>query len=77
MTVPGIGISSTNLRHRVAQGRSIRFQVPLAVEQYIDSHQLYQPVAYEEPALRPLEDIPAPVPKSANFLIDDLLLPAL
>jgi len=39
--IPLIGISSTDLRTRVSAGRSIRFQVPRAVECYIEQHQLY------------------------------------
>lgn len=42
VTVPGIGISSTDLRTRVAAGRTIRFQVPLEVERYIGEHELYR-----------------------------------
>lgn len=42
VTVPPIGISSTDLRRRVAEGRSIRYQVPRGVEAYIREHALYQ-----------------------------------
>jgi nicotinate-nucleotide adenylyltransferase len=41
--MPQIGISSRDLRRRVAEGRSIRFQVPRAVEQYIAAAGLYRP----------------------------------
>ena len=41
--MPAIGVSATDLRRRVAEGRSIRFQTPRAVEQYIRAHRLYQP----------------------------------
>jgi nicotinate-nucleotide adenylyltransferase len=41
VTVPPIGISSSDLRARRAEGRSIRFQVPRGVEAYIDAHGLY------------------------------------
>jgi nicotinate-nucleotide adenylyltransferase len=40
--MPPIGISATDLRRRVAAGRSIRFQTPRAVEQYIRAHRLYR-----------------------------------
>jgi nicotinate-nucleotide adenylyltransferase len=39
---PQIGISSTDLRRRVAEGRPIKYQVPEAVEQYINTHSLYR-----------------------------------
>ncbi len=41
VSVPPIGISSTDLRHRRAEGRSIRYQVPRGVEAYIEAHRLY------------------------------------
>jgi nicotinate-nucleotide adenylyltransferase len=40
--VPSIGIASTDLRARVAAGRSIRYQVPRGVEAYIAEHGLYR-----------------------------------
>ncbi len=40
--VPPIGIASTNLRRRVAEGRSIRYQVPRGVEAYIAANGLYR-----------------------------------
>lgn len=40
--MPEVGISSTALRRRVAAGQSIRYQVPRAVEMYIQTHGLYR-----------------------------------
>jgi nicotinate-nucleotide adenylyltransferase len=37
-----IEISSSDIRHRVAEGMSIRYLVPAAVEMYIAEHNLYQ-----------------------------------
>jgi nicotinate-nucleotide adenylyltransferase len=39
--VPGIGISATDVRRRVAEGRSVRYWVPDAVADYIAMHRLY------------------------------------
>jgi nicotinate-nucleotide adenylyltransferase len=39
---PQLEISSRDLRQRVAAGRSIRYQVPRAVECYIETHRLYR-----------------------------------
>jgi nicotinate-nucleotide adenylyltransferase len=44
-TMPQIGISSNDLRRRVAEGRSIRYQTPRAVEKYIETHGLYAAAA--------------------------------
>ena len=40
--VPEIGIASRDIRKRIADSKSIRYQVPLAVELYIYQHQLYR-----------------------------------
>jgi nicotinate-nucleotide adenylyltransferase len=42
VVMPQVGISSSDLRRRIAQGRSIRFRTPRAVEEYIRTHGLYQ-----------------------------------
>ena len=41
VTMPGISISATDLRRRVSEGRSIRYYVPRAVEQYVLGRDLY------------------------------------
>lgn len=40
---PLLDISSSEIRERVAAGKSIRFRVDKAVENYIEMHQLYRP----------------------------------
>ena len=40
--VPGIDISSSELRQRVAEGRTIRYLVPEAVREIIEEEQLYR-----------------------------------
>ena len=40
---PLIGIASKDIRARLADGRSIRYLVPRAVEEYLKSHRLYRP----------------------------------
>ncbi|MDR3620976.1 MAG: nicotinate-nucleotide adenylyltransferase [Paludisphaera borealis] len=44
VTIPPIGIASHDLRGRLAEGRSVRYLVPRAVQAYIDAHQLYRAV---------------------------------
>lgn len=46
---PLIEISSTDLRRRVAESRSIRYRTPRAVEAYIEHAGLYQGTAMERP----------------------------
>ena len=40
--MPLIGLSSTELRRRIAAGSGIRFRTPRAVEKYIETHRVYQ-----------------------------------
>ena len=42
VTIPPIGIASTDLRRRLAERRSIRYMVPRGVEAYIESEGLYR-----------------------------------
>jgi nicotinate-nucleotide adenylyltransferase len=42
VTIPAIGISSTDLRQRLAEDRSIRYLVPRGVEAYIEANGLYR-----------------------------------
>jgi nicotinate-nucleotide adenylyltransferase len=42
VTMPPIGIASSDIRRRVAAGKSIRFRTPRAVEMYIETHGLYR-----------------------------------
>jgi nicotinate-nucleotide adenylyltransferase len=42
VTIPPIGIASTDLRRRVKEGKSIRYMVPRGVEAYIEAQQLYR-----------------------------------
>jgi nicotinate-nucleotide adenylyltransferase len=41
VTAPILEVSSSNLRQRIRNGLSVRYQVPAAVEAYIKQHQLY------------------------------------
>jgi nicotinate-nucleotide adenylyltransferase len=44
---PLINISSSDLRRRAATGRTLRYQVPRAVEVYVETHRLYATAATE------------------------------
>jgi nicotinate-nucleotide adenylyltransferase len=41
VTIPGVDISSSDIRRRVRDGKSIRYMTPRAVECYIEAHKLY------------------------------------
>ncbi|MCS6965499.1 MAG: nicotinate (nicotinamide) nucleotide adenylyltransferase [Candidatus Kapabacteria bacterium] len=41
LDMPLLAISSTEIRHRISQGLSVRYVVPEAVREYIHAHQLY------------------------------------
>jgi nicotinate-nucleotide adenylyltransferase len=43
VTIPGIDISSSDIRRRIRDGKSIRYMTPRAVECYIATHNLYSP----------------------------------
>jgi nicotinate-nucleotide adenylyltransferase len=43
LDMPEIGISSSEIRARVATGRSVRYMTPRSVEKYIQTHDLYRP----------------------------------
>jgi nicotinate-nucleotide adenylyltransferase len=44
LSIPGLDISSTELRRRIREGRSVKYLTPEAVEQHIVSHGLYRPM---------------------------------
>jgi nicotinate-nucleotide adenylyltransferase len=43
LPVPGVNVSSTELRQRAAEGQSLRYLTPAAVASYIAKHGLYRP----------------------------------
>ena len=45
VTIPPIGIASRDLRARLLEGRSVRYQVPRGVEAYLKAQGLYRPRA--------------------------------
>lgn len=42
VTISGMDVSSSEIRRRIGNGKSIRFMVPRAVECYIETHELYR-----------------------------------
>lgn len=42
LEAPGLEVSATSIRARIAAGRSIRYLVPDSVREYIDTHGLYR-----------------------------------
>jgi nicotinate-nucleotide adenylyltransferase len=48
VTIPPIGIASSDLRRRLAEGMSIRYMVPRGVEAYIEANGLYREAAPSE-----------------------------
>jgi len=48
LEVPGVHISSTELRRRAAAGESLRYLTPLPVVRYIAAHRLYSPGTQQE-----------------------------
>ncbi|HWL09397.1 MAG TPA: nicotinate-nucleotide adenylyltransferase [Planctomicrobium sp.] len=41
--MPGVDISASDLRRRVSEGKTIRYQTPRSVELYVDQHKMYRP----------------------------------
>ncbi|HHW62120.1 MAG TPA: nicotinate-nucleotide adenylyltransferase [Syntrophomonadaceae bacterium] len=42
LEIPGLHISSSNIRHRIASAQTVRYLLPADVEAYIYHHQLYR-----------------------------------
>jgi nicotinate-nucleotide adenylyltransferase len=42
LTIPGVAVSATDVRRRIAAGQSVRYLVPRAVEVFMTQHQLYR-----------------------------------
>lgn len=64
LPVTPLGISSTDMRQRVRQGKSLRYLTPKSVVDYIFNHRLYrEPIA--RPAPPPTEPVQTEAPVSA------------
>ena len=50
VTMPAVDLSATEIRERVRSGRSLRFRVPRAVEEYIRQHGIYESTEYRVPS---------------------------
>jgi len=46
--MPLVELSSTDLRRRAGAGLSLRYRTPRAVEKYIETHRLYQPMTNDQ-----------------------------
>lgn len=42
LEIPGVNISSAQIRQRIKQGKSIKYLIPQEVERYIEEHLLYK-----------------------------------
>ena len=42
VTMPGVDFSSSDIRNRIANNRSVRYMTPRSIEAYIEEHQLYK-----------------------------------
>jgi nicotinate-nucleotide adenylyltransferase len=45
VTMPDVGVASRDIRRRVAEGKSVRYLIPRAVEVYLQEHRLYAPLS--------------------------------
>ena len=56
--IPDLAISATDLRRRVAEGRPIKYQIPEAVERYVEERGLYRPTGRAGPSVAPIGGAP-------------------